>query len=150
MIDDYSVIDAKGNSSLIQLGNRILLGRNNILSCNESRIRIGDYVSIGPFCFFASKSQIDIGSNVAIGSGTHLLAGTHDMSDPAKAVIHQARVSKGIIVEDNVWIGTGTKILDGVTIGRNSIVGAGSVVVRSIPAYSTVVGNPARVVEKRQ
>lgn len=150
MIDDYAVLDAKGEASRIELGDQILLGRNTILSCNEARIRIGDFVSIGPFCFFASKSHIDIGANVSIGSGTHLMAGSHVSSDPDTAVIHQARISQGIVVEDNVWIGSGAKILDGVTIERNSIVGAGAVVSQDVPPYTTVLGNPARIVQKRK
>ena len=150
MVDDYAVLDAKGDTSSIELGDQILLGRNTILSCNEARIRIGNFVSIGPFCFFASKSHIDVGANVSIGSGTHLMAGSHETSDPDTAIIHQARISKGIVVEDNVWIGSGAKILDGVTIGRNSIVGAGAVVSQDVPPYTTVLGNPARVVQKRK
>jgi acetyltransferase-like isoleucine patch superfamily enzyme len=150
MIDDYAVLDAKGRTSSIELGNQILVGRSTILSCNESRIRIGDFVSIGPFCFFASKSHIDIGSNVSIGSGTHLMAGTHSTADPDTAIIHQERISAGITVEDNAWIGSGAKILDGVTVSRNSIVGAGAVVTQTVPPYTTVLGNPARVVQKRK
>jgi acetyltransferase-like isoleucine patch superfamily enzyme len=150
MIDDYAVLDAKGQTSSIELGNQILLGRNTILSCNESRIRIGDFVSIGPFCFFASKSHIDVGSNVSIGSGTHLMAGTHATDDPDIAIIHQERISAGITVEDNAWIGSGAKILDAVTVGRNSIVGAGAVVTQAVPPFTTVLGNPARVVQKRK
>jgi carbonic anhydrase/acetyltransferase-like protein (isoleucine patch superfamily) len=150
MIDDYAVLDAKGDTSSIELGDQILLGRNTILSCNEARIRVGNYVSIGPFCFFASKSHIDVGANVSIGSATHLMAGSHVTSDPDMAIIHQARISQGIVVEDNVWIGSGAKILDGVTIERNSIVGAGAVVSQNVLAYTTVLGNPARVVQKRK
>jgi acetyltransferase-like isoleucine patch superfamily enzyme len=150
MIDDAVVLDAKGATSSIELGNQILVGHSTILSCNDSRVHIGNYVSIGPFCFFASKSHIDVGSNVSIGSGTHLMAGTHATSDPETAIIHQERLSAGITVEDNVWIGSGAKILDGVTLGRNSIVGAGAVVTQSVPAYTTVLGNPARVVQKRK
>lgn len=150
LIDDYAVLDAKGGDSLIELGDQILVGRNTILSCNNARIRIGNFVSMGPFCFFASKSHIDIGSNVSIGSGTHMLAGSHVFDDPDTPVIRQARVSQGITVEDNVWIGSGTKVLDGVTIGQNSIVGAGSVVSKDVPPWTVVLGNPARVIQKRK
>jgi acetyltransferase-like isoleucine patch superfamily enzyme len=150
MIDDYSVLDAKGPASRIRLGNKILVGRNTILSCSNAAIRIGDFVSIGPFCFFASKSRIDIGSNVSIGSGTHLLAGTHAVDDPNTPIIQQRRISEGIIVEDEVWIGSGAKILDGISIGRGSIVGAGSVVNKDVPPYSVVLGNPARVLQRRK
>jgi len=150
MIDDHAVLDAKGADSSIELGDQILLGRHTILSCNQSTLTIGDFVSIGPFCFMTSRSFLRIGSNVAIGAGTYLLGGGHAYDDPDTAVIHQARLSKGITVEDNAWIGIGAKILDGVTVGRNSIVGAGAVVSKDVPPYTVVLGNPARVVEKRK
>jgi acetyltransferase-like isoleucine patch superfamily enzyme len=150
MIDDLVVLDAKGAASRIRLGNDILVGRNTILSCNEAVIEMGDLVSIGPLCFFASKGGIRVGSGVSIGSGTHLMAGGHVSDDPELAILKQARTAAGIVVEDNVWIGSGTKVLDGVTIGRNSIVAAGSVVSKDVPEYSIVMGNPARVIEKRK
>jgi acetyltransferase-like isoleucine patch superfamily enzyme len=149
MIDDYVVLDAKGASSAVELGNRILVGRNTILSCHEARIRVGDFVSIGPFCFFASKSHIEIGSHVSIGSGSHLMAGGHAFTDPSTPIILQARISKGIVVEDGAWIGSGTKVLDGVTIGKNSIVGAGAVVTESIPPNVIAVGVPAKILRSR-
>jgi acetyltransferase-like isoleucine patch superfamily enzyme len=148
-IDDQVVLDAKGATSIIELGEQILVGRASILSCNEATIRIDNFVSIGPFCFFASKSHIHVGSNVSIGSGTHLMGGGHAFAKLDVPIIRQQRLSKGIVVEDGVWIGTGTKILDGVTIGRDSIVGAGAVVTEDIPARSVAVGIPARVIRER-
>lgn len=150
MVDDQVVLDAKGAGSSINLGDQILLGRNTILSCNKASLVMGNFISIGPFCFITSRSHVQIGSNTAIGAGTYLLGGSHASDDPNTPVIHQTRISKGIILEDNVWIGVGAKILDGVTIGQNSIVGAGSVVMKDVPAWTVVLGNPARVVEKRK
>lgn len=150
MIDDQAVLDAKGETSRITLGSDILVGRSTILSCNEAVIELGDLISIGPFCFFASKGGIRVGSGVSIGSGTHLMAGGHVAEDPDAPVLTQARTAVGITIEDNVWIGSGAKVLDGVTIGRGGIVAAGAVVSKDVPAYTVVMGNPARVVEKRK
>jgi acetyltransferase-like isoleucine patch superfamily enzyme len=150
LIDDQVVLDAKGSSSRIDLGDRILIGRHCILSCNEATIRIGDSASIGPFCFFAAKGDIVVGANVSIGSGTHFMAGAHASDDPDLPVSRQARIAAGIVVEDNVWIGTGATILDGVTVGRNSIVGVDAVVNKDVPPWTIVFGNPARVVQKRK
>lgn len=150
MIDDLVVLDAKGHGDGIELGDQILVGRGTILSCTDGRIRMGSFLSIGPYCFFASKSHIDIGSNVSIGAGTQVMAGGHSFSDPDTPVIHQERIHQGVTIGDNVWIGSGAKILDGVTIGRDSIIGAGSVVGRDVPEWTVVLGNPARVIQKRK
>jgi acetyltransferase-like isoleucine patch superfamily enzyme len=150
MIDDGVVLDAKGATSRIVLGDQILVGRQSILSCNDAQIRVGNFVSIGPFCFFACKSRIDVGSNVSIGSGAQLMAGGHVAADPDVPVIRQARTAKGITIEDGAWVGTGAILLDGVTVGHNSIVGAGAVVSKDVPAWTVVLGNPARVVQKRK
>ena len=151
IVDDHAVLDAKGESSKIQLGNQVLISRHSMLSCHDSRITLGDYISIGPFCAIASRSHIEIGSYVAIGSGVHIMAGSHDVDEASDVpIILQNRISKGIVIQDNVWIGTGARILDGIQIGQNTIVGAGSVVSRDVPANSMVLGNPARVVKTRK
>ena len=70
---------------------------------------------------------------------------------PDRLPLYQAgSTKKGIQIEDNVWIGAGVRILDGVRIGRNTIVGAGSVVSRSLPPNVTAVGAPARPTKLRE
>jgi acetyltransferase-like isoleucine patch superfamily enzyme len=150
VVDDGVVLDAKGESSSIEIGDRILIGRHTALSCNESRIRFGSSISIGPFCALISKKFIDIGSGVSISAHTAVLAGGHASDDPERSVLEQERTAVGITIEDNVWIGTSCAILDGVRIGRNSIVAAGTVVAKDVPPYCTVMGNPARIVQKRK
>ena len=150
LLDDLVVLDAKGAGSQVMIGDQVLIGRASILSCHESTIQIGDFVSIGPFVHMASKSRLSIGSHVAIGSGVQLMAGSHATDDPDTPMIQQQRLSKGIVLEDNVWIGTTATILDGVTVGSGSIVGAGSVVNKDVPPASVVLGNPARVIQNRQ
>lgn len=150
IVDDDVVLDAKGEESSIVLGDNVLLGRGSILSCNRSTISIGGFVSVGPYCFLVSRSRLSIGSNVAIGAGVYMLGGGHARDDVDTPVILQARTSQGITVEDGAWIGIGAKILDGVVIGQHSIVGAGAVVSKDVPPWSVVLGNPARIVEKRK
>jgi acetyltransferase-like isoleucine patch superfamily enzyme len=62
----------------------------------------------------------------------------------------QGSLMKGIVIEDDVWIGCGCRILDGVRIGRGSVIGAGSVVNKNVPEYSVVVGVPGRVIKNRK
>ena len=75
LVDDMVVLDAKGPRSRIDIGDSVLIGRGSILSCSDATISLGDYVSIGPFSHFASKSSIRIGSGVGIGSDVHVIAG---------------------------------------------------------------------------
>lgn len=61
----------------------------------------------------------------------------------------QGVTREGIIIEDDCWLGSGVKVLDGVTIGKGCVIGANSVVTKDIPPYSVAVGAPARVIKKR-
>ncbi len=149
VIDDYVVLDAKGAGSSIELGDQILVGRYGVLSCTEATLRIGSFVSMGPFCTIVTKSSIEIGSNVSIGGGSRLLGAGHAMDDPNAPPIRQRRVSKGIVIEDNVWLGADVKVLDGAIVRRNSIIGTGAVVRGEIPPDSVAAGVPAKVLYNR-
>ena len=82
LLDDHVVLDAKGTGSRVIIGNQVLVGRSSIISCNEGEIRIGDFVSIGPFVILLSKSHLNIGSNVQIGAGAQFIVGGHESEDP--------------------------------------------------------------------
>ena len=95
-----------------------------------------------------ARSTITIGNNVLIGSGCIILDNDSHSSDPQKR--NQYIIpSKPIRIEDNVFIGTKCLILKGVTIGKNSVIGAGSVVFNDIPENSIALGNPCKVIIKR-
>jgi len=108
------------------------------------RITIGDYCLVCPGVRIGSAGEISIADNCMLASGTYITdADWHDIYN---------RVSIGktapVRIEKNVWIGDSAIICKGVTIGENSIIGAGAVVVDSIPANCVAAGNPARVVKK--
>ena len=150
IIDDNVVLDAKGDTSGIALGDSVLLGRNCILSCSSARIDIGDEVSIGPNCFIrAGICPVSIGSSVTIGAQSSIVSGNpgHERTDiPIK---DQVGDYKGIKIGDGVWIGVGATIIAGVSIGDHAIVGAGAVVTRDVLAYDKVAGVPAKVLGTR-
>lgn len=77
--------------------------------------------SIGPYGFVSCSGKITIGKNVMIGSRVSLFAENHNFSEKDKSIKEQGVNNKGIIIEDNCWIGSGVIILDGVTIGSGSV-----------------------------
>ena len=112
-------------------------------------IRIGDHCSVNPFTIIYGHGNVTIGSGVRIAAHTVIIPANHNQGENGRP-LHDAGVSaRGIRIEDDVWIGAGCRILDGVTIGRNAVIGAGSVVTRSIAANSTAVGVPAREIKQR-
>ncbi|MDX6740891.1 sugar O-acetyltransferase [Actinocorallia sp. A-T 12471] len=89
-------------------------------------------------------AAITIGDDVQIGPNVQLLTPTHPLDPEQRRAKLEAAAP--IVIEDNVWLGGGAIVLAGVTIGRDSVIGAGSVVTRDVPAGVVAVGNPARVI----
>ncbi|MCA9211740.1 MAG: acyltransferase [Planctomycetales bacterium] len=131
-----------------------MIARNSAFVCKDGSLSIGDRAGIGTNSLFHAigDSRVAIGNDVAIGSYCYLIGGGEYVTDSIDLpVMHQGQVSRGgITIEDNVWIGARVTVLDGVTIGRNSIVGAGSVVNSDIAPFSVAVGSPARVIRDRR
>ena len=91
-------------------------------------------------------ATISIGEDVQLGPGVHLLTSTHPLEPGPRRDKWEA--AKPIVIGDNVWLGGGVIVCPGVTIGAATVVGAGSVVVRDLPAGVLAVGSPARIVRR--
>ena len=115
---------------------------------SDNYIEIGDRTFIGRNCEFNCNSKIIIGKDVLIASNTLFADNNHQTKKGAKISSQPISVSN-IIIQDDVWIGTGSIILMGVTIGEGAVVAAGAVVVRSIPAYEIWGGVPAKKIGER-
>jgi maltose O-acetyltransferase len=113
-----------------------------------AKIRIGDRTLINSGVTILAYAPITIGDEVMIGPNVNLFTSGHD-PDLSGLESREAVVTGAIQIESGVWIGGATTILPGVTIGRRSVIGAGSVVTRDIPADSIAVGNPCRVIRKK-
>ncbi len=95
------------------------------------------------------RAGIRIGSDVRIASGARLFAFDHGM-DPESPISQQPTRSRGIVIGDDVWIGAGAGITDGITIGDHAVIAMGAVVTRDVPPWAIVGGVPARVMGDRQ
>lgn len=139
----------------VNCGGSIAIGKGceihpfSMLMTHGGHIRLGDNCSVNPFTIIYGCGGAYIGNNVRIAAHVVIIPENHNPGTDATALHLSGTTRKGIRIEDNVWIGAGVKILDGVSIGRNAVIGAGSVVSRSIPANATAVGVPARVVKTR-
>lgn len=114
-----------------------------------SELKLGRYVDIQTNCYIASNGGVTIGDYTQISENCTIFSDEHlyDISDYIP--ISNKKIKKPVTIEDFVIIGANVSILPGVTIGKGSIIGMGAVVVNSIPPYSIALGNPARVIKKR-
>jgi acetyltransferase-like isoleucine patch superfamily enzyme len=113
-------------------------------------LSLGDNVYVGPYCVLGAGGGLTIGSDVTIGAHVDILAENHSFEDPDVPINRQGVEREGIVIEDDCWIGNRATILDGVRVGRGSVIGAAAVVTRNIPEFSVAVGSPARVVRDRR
>jgi len=152
VFDDNSVIDAKGiGNKGILIADNVLIGRNSVLSCKGGDIEIGEFSNIGPDNIIISESSIIIGKYVFTSGKLYMIAGgNHSFDRKDIPIWKQPSVSKGgILIEDDVWIGASSTILDGVKIGTGAVIGAATLVHKKIKPYTVSLGIPAQLVKKR-
>ena len=154
-IGDNVLINALSKNG-IQFGNNVSIHSNTIIDCTGGirsigeGLIIGDNVGISPNCFIQVRGTVQIGDNVLFGPGVKLFSESHNFEDPGKFINEQGETRKGVIIEDGVWVGSDVTILDGVTIGSNSIIAAKSLVNKDVPSFSIVAGIPAKVIKYRK
>ncbi len=135
----------------IELGDNIYIGHGAILKgYYQNSMVIGDNTWIGQNCFFHSAGNIKIGNNVGIAPYVKILTSLHKEQGVEVPILHSELVFGAVTIEDDCDIGIGTIILPGVSIGKGTQIGAGSVVTKSIPEYSVAFGVPAEVVRSRK
>lgn len=150
----------------IGLDNGVQIGANSKLYKKvylEANVRVGDNVEIrcnrGNSVRIGANSTVNRGSLIfgtvhisrdcLIGPQCSIIGSNHVFDDVSLPINQQGLTSKGINIRSNVWLGANVTVIDGVTIGENSIIGAASVVTKNIPPDVIAVGNPARVIKRR-
>jgi acetyltransferase-like isoleucine patch superfamily enzyme len=133
----------------LSIGENVRLCRGAIVAPYGGSITLEENVYIGPYAILYGHGGLRIGRDSLIAGHCFIVASNHQFDDPATPVRLKPEKSLGITIGRDVWIGAGTKILDGVTIGDRCIVGAGAVVTKSIEENMIAVGVPARVTGQR-
>ena len=129
-----------------KIGKNVNIETGAILNPN---IEIDDNSSIGVKCEVIGKATI--GKNVMMGPEVILYAQNHNFKDRNKNIMEQGYdIEKGVIIEDDVWIGRRVIILPGVKVSRGTVIGAGAIVTKTFPEYSVIAGNPAKVIGERK
>ncbi len=113
------------------------------------KITICENVYIGPYSVIYGHGGLTIGKNTLIAAQTVIIPSNHQFDRADLPIRNQGESRKGIEIQEDVWIGCGARILDGVTLGKGAVIGAGAVVNHSIEAYGVAVGVPAKVIRKR-
>lgn len=126
-------------------GRKTLIGSHALLRSLE--ITTGDNCSFNTYCVVHGK--VTMGHNVRIAPGAKIFGENHGFSDIDRPICTQPNTRKGIVIEDDVWIGANAVVTDGVRIGSHSIIGAGAVVTKDVQPYSIVGGNPAKTIKSR-
>jgi len=139
----YSLFNIDGVNSTLHLHQNASIDRGvDIRTVGDNcTIEIGQGSYLGPRVCLAGPGNIKIGDNCLIASMTGIYANQHH---------HVGESRKGIVIEDKCWLGSGVKVMDGVTIGYGSVIGAGAVVTRDIPPYAIAVGAPAKPLAGRR
>lgn len=143
--EDYAEIHGLCEDGLV-FGDNVTIGRDVMIRPSSyygkdlgKGMVIGNNSSIGPHCYVGCSGKIIIGNNVMFGPKCSLFAENHNFSDTSRSIKEQGVKQKGIVVEDDCWIGSNCIILDGVTIGKGSVIGAGTLVTKDVAPGSIVM-----------
>jgi acetyltransferase-like isoleucine patch superfamily enzyme len=145
------------NPQFIYIGAQVLLAHDARLDAirayagqsYQGEIHIGDRTIIQPRVHLAAAAKLVVGSDTLIGSNVFITDHDHGFDQPNQHVAYQPLVVAPTCIQDHAWLGENVVVLKGVTIGHHAIIGANSVVTRTILPYAVAAGAPARVIRMR-
>jgi acetyltransferase-like isoleucine patch superfamily enzyme len=154
IVDDGAVLDAKGSCNVgILIGEGTIVSRNVVLSCKNGDITIGSGCTVGinTVVHAMQGSDVRIGDQVLIGAFCYFIGSgpyeTESLDIPFKK--QGMRPQGGINIADNVWFGSSVQVFDGVSVGTGCIIGASTVVNKSVEDYAVVAGVPMKQLKSR-
>ena len=153
ILEDFVQINALSEKGVV-FGRNVTIGKGAIIACTgviANRgvgLEIGDNSAVGAQSFLGCQGGIKLGSNVIMGPGVRIFSENHGYEDTAVPIRLQGETRKGVVVEDDCWVGAGVTILDGARIGTGSIIAAGSVVSKDIPPFSVAAACPQKLLKE--
>ena len=149
------IVNKQNDKNKIKIGEFSRIGGELIVFKNGGEINIGNYSMLPSGSRIWSMCNVTIGNRVLTSFNVSIFDNNSHPIDPDLRHQHFLNLdgdfpveSSPVVIEDDVWLGSNIIVLKGVTIGKGSIVAAGSVVTKSVPQYSMVAGNPARVIKQ--
>jgi len=149
IIGESSWFDIEDPKSKVRIGDEVKIARYCTFRAGPGEVLIDKEVNFGAFNLIVGYGGIEIGKYSAMGHHVVIMTYTHVFDDPTIPIRFQGAELKKVSIGEGVWLGTHVVVLPGVTIGDNSVVGAGAVVTKDIPGYSIAAGVPAKVIKKR-
>ena len=156
IVEDYAEVNCMAYKKII-IGDRVTIGKFALVRPTNSYggsigegLKIGNNSSIGPYAYIGCSGMIEIGDNVMMSPRVSIYAENHVFDSTDVTIKEQGVKREFVKIEDDCWIAANSVILAGVTIGKGSIIAAGSVVTHDVPPYSIVAGVPAKVIKSRK
>ena len=152
-IEDFALIRSALHDPLkeyIKIGAHCRVWAGAEIHSLDGFVEIGDYCSVNAHTILYGTGGLRIGNYVRIATHTVIVASMHRFDKLDVPIKYQGVEARGITIEDNVWIGAGVCLLDGVRIGSGAVIAAGAVVNKDVAPYDIVAGVPARVIRNRR
>lgn len=134
-----------GDRSIVMHG--AVLHVYNFRKLPHSGIKIGKDSLVGEYSVIRGQGGVTIGDRVYTSPFTQIIAVNHVFDDPNQPFVEQGITAEGIVIEDDVWLGSGAIITDGVRVGKGAVVAAGAVVTKDVPPHTVVGGVPAKIIK---
>lgn len=134
----------------IRVGDGMSIQENALINTNQGKVVIGDDCWLGPHSLIYGNGGVTIGNHVMIASHCVINTVSHNAGRLDIPMSQQGIHTAPVIIEDDVWVGIRAVILQGVRVGRGSIIGAGAMVTRDVPPGCVVAGVPARIIRERK
>lgn len=147
-VDPGAIIEPSGGQ--VAIGARTFIDRGVIIRPLGGRVVIGDDCTVNAYSVLYGGGGLKVGNGVRIAAHVVIIPSNHAYSDPTIPIKDQGLTLLGINIENDVWIGAGARILDGVKVSEGTVIGAGAVVTKATEPYSIIGGVPAKKLKSRR